>query len=153
MNDFHDEPLNPAGEYVLGPSRYLAAILLAGHVSVAAVLLVVDLSLLWKSAALVFLLVSLAYELRMAWRVGANAVTGFRVSIDGTPGIFTRRDGWRDCEVLGSTYVTAFLTVVNLRASGGRRIRSVVILPDCMVADDYRRLRVWLRWRPQAEGN
>ena len=58
---------------------------------------------------------------------------------------------WQPCEILDSTYVTAFLTVVNLRVAQGRRIRSVVILPDCMAADDYRRLRVWLRWRPQAD--
>jgi hypothetical protein len=42
--------------------------------------------------------------------------------------------------------VSGWLVVVNLGA-GGARGRSVALLPDCAVAEELRRLRVWLRWR------
>jgi len=49
--------------------------------------------------------------------------------------------------VRGDTYVLWFLTVLNLgRSDGGRRI-SLLILPDGIDTDDFRRLRVWLRWK------
>jgi toxin CptA len=78
-------------------------------------------------------------------------VIALRISSDNAFSVQTRRGEWRECEVLGSTYVTAFLTVLNFRVSGARRVRSVVLMSDSMAADDFRRLRVWLRWRPQTK--
>ncbi len=53
---------------------------------------------------------------------------------------------WQEAEILPGSYVSGWLTVVILGASGGRR-RSLVLLPDAAAAEDLRRLRVWLRWR------
>ena len=61
----------------------------------------------------------------------------------------TRRGEWSDFDVAGSSYVTSALTVLNLRATDSHRMQNVVLLPDSMAADDFRRLRAWLRWRPQ----
>lgn len=139
------------GDYSIGPSRVLAAILLLSHFSIAGLLLYLDLALIWVMAALGLLLCSLVYEMRIALRVGNGAVVILRIARDNRFSIGLRDGRWLEGEVLGSTTVTAFLTVINLRVSGERRLRSVVILPDCMAPEDYRRLRVWLRWRPQAE--
>ena len=120
--------------------------------------------LLWLIAPLVFglplflisvavLLYSLLFELRMALRLGSKAVVKLRIAAGETLQ-FAMRDGqWHEGEVLGSTTVTSFLTVINLRVGSQRGIRSIVILPDSMAADDYRRLRVWLRWRPAAQAD
>jgi hypothetical protein len=40
-----------------------------------------------------------------------------------------------------------FLTVLNLARGDDRRRISVLILPDGIDTDEFRRLRVWLRWR------
>jgi len=48
--------------------------------------------------------------------------------------------------LLGSSTVTPWLTVLNLRKAGRWRARHVVILPDAIDATDFRRLRVCLRW-------
>ena len=53
---------------------------------------------------------------------------------------------WHEAEILPSSYVSGWLVVMNLSGGGGRR-RSVVLLPDSVVAEEMRRLRVWLRWR------
>ena len=56
------------------------------------------------------------------------------------------RGEWREAEILPGSYVSSWLVVVALGA-GGRRWRSLVLLPDAATAEDLRRLRVWLRWR------
>ena len=53
---------------------------------------------------------------------------------------------WQEVEILASSYASDWLVVVNMRG-GGRRERSLVLLPDSAAAGDLRRLRVWLRWR------
>ncbi len=53
---------------------------------------------------------------------------------------------WHEAEILPSSYVSDWLVVVNLGARDGRG-RSLVLLPDCVAAEELRRLRVWLRWR------
>ena len=52
---------------------------------------------------------------------------------------------WSDAQVLPGGYVSAWLTVVMLGA--GKRRRALVLPPDAALAEDLRRLRVWLRWR------
>ena len=143
--------INADGDYAIGPSRVLAAILLLSHFSIAGLLLYLGLGPIWTVAALVLLLCSLVYETRIALRAGNGAVVVLRIASDNRLSIGLRDGRWHEGEVLGSTTVTAFLTVINLRVIGERRMRSVVILPDCMAPEDYRRLRVWLRWRPHPE--
>lgn len=149
MDEPHITPAAAAGEFPLAPSWRLAAILVLGHGGVAAIVLWLEISFAWRIALIALLIVSLIHELRTtALRLGANAVNTLRIAADNTFSVQTRRGDWRTCEVLGSTYVTAFLTVLNLRLAGQRRMRSVVLMSDSMAADDFRRLRVWLRWRP-----
>ena len=54
--------------------------------------------------------------------------------------------GWRDAHVLDSTYVSALLTVINLREPRHKRARHVIIVPDNINTEDFRKLRVYLRW-------
>lgn len=54
------------------------------------------------------------------------------------------RGEWIDVQ-MRHALVTATLTVVEFKQANGRRL-SLVLLPDSISADDYRRLRVWLRW-------
>ena len=47
----------------------------------------------------------------------------------------------------GSTFVSARLTVLNLRPERGRGRNAVLITTDNVDPDGFRRLRIWLRWR------
>lgn len=65
----------------------------------------------------------------------------------------TRRDNVQlsDLSVCADSVVTPYLTVVHVyskNASLLRRIfaRHLIILPDAVDAENYRQLRVWLRW-------
>ena len=58
-----------------------------------------------------------------------------------------QRDGhWSPATVLRSSFVLPWLVVLHLRLEGRRLMLPVVLLPDSMGNDDFRRLRVWLRW-------
>lgn len=66
-----------------------------------------------------------------------------------------RQDGdWLAAVVAPDTLVWAWLVVLRYRVAGSARWANVVVLPDSLAADDFRRLRVWLRWRarPDAHG-
>lgn len=73
------------------------------------------------------------------------------VAIDAAPGpvisIEMRSSTWREYQVLGSTYVMPYLTVLQLRQADDGAATRVVLLPDSLPADDFRRLRVLLRWQ------
>lgn len=59
----------------------------------------------------------------------------------------TYQDG-REVEVmvLASSFVTAYLTILNLRdLENGRQVH-LLLLPDNTDAEAFRQLRVWLRW-------
>lgn len=51
------------------------------------------------------------------------------------------------CTILGSTFVSSYLTVLILHSKQWRFTRSVVILPDAIDPEEFRRLRVMLRWK------
>ena len=52
-----------------------------------------------------------------------------------------------DAQVLGTTYVAPWLTVLNLRANGATLARHVLVVPDNADRESFRQLRVVLRWR------
>lgn len=64
----------------------------------------------------------------------------------GRDGALHVRDGddWQPLTLLPSTTVLPALTVLHVR--DGRRRRAIVILADSLPPEDFRQLRVWLRW-------
>ena len=104
---------------------------------------------LWlKLSATAVLVVNLGREVwRKALMRSSGAVVAIEIAADDALSIQTRRGEWIACEVRGDTYVLWFMTVLNLqRLDNGKRL-SVVILPDSIDAVDFRKLRVWLRWK------
>lgn len=83
--------------------------------------------------------------LRMPW-----SITALEVSSKGSLRYLPRAGDWIEAEVLGDSFVTPWLTVLNLRLPERRFARHVVVLPDAVDAEAYRGLRVWLRWGSQA---
>jgi toxin CptA len=52
--------------------------------------------------------------------------------------------------VLPSSFVAAYLTVLNLKLEGNIWCRNLILTPDRADRDAFRRLRVWLRWHHDA---
>jgi hypothetical protein len=81
----------------------------------------------------------------------AGAIVALEIKEDGGLAFQTRSGDWIEAEVLGSSYVSARFTLVNLRPRGGRRVRHLILLADSLDPRDFRRLRVWLRWAARPE--
>lgn len=53
---------------------------------------------------------------------------------------------WSNGRLSEGSFVAPWLTVIRWRPAGARFDRAVPILPDMLSPDDFRRLRVLLRW-------
>jgi hypothetical protein len=59
------------------------------------------------------------------------------------------RDGagaWRAGAIADGCFVASWLTIVRWRPAGAWVDRTIVVLPDMIGAEEFRRLRVMLRW-------
>jgi toxin CptA len=111
---------------------------------------------LWLAAVPVVyaLACGVALSLHLAWvgrrdalRTDARAMIELDVLDDGLVSACTRAGVRRAYHVGGSSFVSPLLTVLTLRPEGGRWTRHILIAADSVDAENFRRLRVWLRWR------
>ncbi|MCC7484799.1 MAG: hypothetical protein IT529_07380 [Burkholderiales bacterium] len=131
----------------VGPSVLLAAMLLLIHAGAALSIWLVPLAVTAKAVLTGAIFASLAWmEWSRAALRGAVAIVELETKDAGTLAFRERAGRWREAEILGSSYVSPWLTVLNLGAGGARRPRHVVLVPDNVDASEFRRLRAWLRW-------
>jgi toxin CptA len=124
------------------------------HVSAISLLWPLMLPVAAKLASTAALAISLVIYLRhYAWRNSPGSITGLSLADDMTCTLETRRGERIAYALLGSSFVAPYLTVLELKPLNdtrwSHRLRScsVVILPDAIAAEDFRRLRVLLRWK------
>ena len=121
---------------VLGRSLRAEAFVAVGALATAAVLAAMPLALEVRSWGL-------------AW-IAASALRALRRL---RPGLHLALDAGGDIQVGGiagavaaGCFVAPWLTVVRWRPAGAWMDRSLLVAPDMLGADDFRRLRVLLRW-------
>ncbi len=132
----------------LRPSRILTAILVLAHGAAIAIVALAGMPLWPALIAIAALVANLIYDLRQTALLRApDALIALEIASDDRLIVQTRRREWIECAVLGSTYVTSFLTILNLKVIDSGRNTRAVILPDSLEAEDFRKLRVWLRWK------
>lgn len=124
-------------------SRLLDFFLVSIHALGALALFLVSLPTPIRIVTLVFVLLSLARALR---RETFNRLT---LSSENATEICLWGDAPRAvvASILPQTSVFFFLVVLHLHEEGSRVRMQLVLLPDQMGTDEFRRLRVWLRWR------
>jgi toxin CptA len=137
---------------VVAPSVRLAVALCATHLVAAGLVWLVPVPALGKGVAMLAIAFSLIYFLaRDAALHAASAIVALELK-DGGGIAFRTRDGtWVESELSGSSYVSPALTIVVLQPLGSGRTRRAIILPDSVDARDFRRLRIWMRWKHGVE--
>jgi toxin CptA len=90
---------------------------------------------------------SLWFSLREALMKSPRALITLVVAEDDTLNLQDQSGNWSNWTVLGSTYVGGFLVVLNLQSTEQRLLRPLTILPDAIDAENFRQLRIWLRWK------
>lgn len=132
----------------LQPSYRLVTILSLAHLVAGGLLWPLALPLEVKAVIVVLLIISLIYYLRKDALLSANdAAIALQLKDDMFCIVVTRSGQSIACRILGSTFVAPYLTVMNLQPVGKFLMRSVVIFPDSIKVEEFRRLRIWLRWK------
>jgi len=127
----------------LRPSRNLALLLVAMHA--VALLVVSSLELLvWIKLALLLLIAISAWNCRKYWH-GTQRIILLNLRDKGALAYVRLNGATGDAGVHRQSTVTPWLTVILLKS--GKGLEVLVLLPDALNLDDYRRLRVWLRWQ------
>jgi hypothetical protein len=135
------------GAIALGSSRALAAwIIVAAFCAVGLALTYLPLAAAMGAGCLVVLDARSALRLH-AWRRHRDAIIALKLS--GSELEYQTRSGaWHGGRIAAGGLVTRWLTVVRVRDDGDATRSSVLLLcADSLGADDYRRLRVYVRWR------
>ena len=139
--------LPPAVHVSLGPSRTAGAAIGVATLATLVVVLLLPVAA-WQhgaSCAVVLAWAWVAFE-RIAVRATPDAVVQLRLAAN-LHIVVTRGDGRLVAgRVRSSTRVAAALTSVVWRPDGTRWSRSILVLPDMLPPDDFRRLRVMLRY-------
>ena len=76
-------------------------------------------------------------------RLGPSAL---ELHEDGRTSWRTRKGSWHEGRLARGNFVSAALVVLGLEQAQRRR-KWVVLMADSTSPEDFRRLRVWLRWR------
>lgn len=98
---------------------------------------------LWVKAAVMS---ALAVSVAVSRRLWFPRVAGLRLLGDGRLECqLVGEEGFRPAELLPGATVHPWLTAVRLQLPEGRV--AVVVVPDCTTIEEFRCLRVWLRWR------
>ena len=130
------------------PSYTLAAVLLAAHGIAGACIFTLDLSAAVQALLGGVMLVSAARLIgdRALLRLPASIIA-LEVSADEEV-VYRTRDGrFHAAQLTGRHYVAPWFTVVELRTAAQRR--HICVMPDQLQADQFRQLRVRLRWPPR----
>jgi toxin CptA len=129
-------------------SRLLAVLLIAMHALGAVLLWSFPLVLWLKAAATSALLASLVFYLRRdALRSLPQSVTALSLNSECGCAIQSVRGQWLETRLLASSFVSPYLTVLNLSPHGAWGARHVVIFPDAVDPEAFRQLRVLLKWK------
>jgi len=123
-------------------SRWQAAVLLALAVLASLVALFFPHPLPLR-AALLLLVWSIAF---WAWRRLTPPFAGLRLEADGTIQTAATGQGFAPASILPGATVHPWLTVLRLELADGQR-RALLVTKGSVNSDDFRRLRVFLRWR------
>lgn len=130
----------------LKPSRQLRQAVLSLHALAIASVWLADLSGIARWIASAGLLAS-AYWYGSGKVFGAGQLGRMAIDDEGTCSLWALDGVEYQGRVLGSSLVTPVLSVIRIRMSGRWLSRAIVIVPDAVSEDDYRRLRVHFRWK------
>jgi hypothetical protein len=134
----------------IAPSAFLSVTFTAVHLAAAMIVIPLDLSAYLKAALLAAVGASLADTL---WRHALLRCNRSIVEIElhdrCRSAVRMRHGEWVEATVLGTSCVTAPLTVINLKLDRMRFPTHVLLGADNVDSEDFRKIRVMLRCGPR----
>ena len=134
----------PPLRLALRRSRLAVALIVASHAATAVLLLALPLPAGASVGGAGGIVVACAWALRQT--KGPRAPVLLRVGVDRRIAVTTRDARTHDGDILADSFVGQRLTTIVWRPDGACRARTLIVMSDTMAADDFRRLRVALRY-------
>lgn len=132
----------------LKPSVQLTVILSVAHFSVACMVWLLTLPISVKLLGSVVLIASLIFYLRhYALLETRKSIIAFELTEQLKCTLETREGKKIPSIILGSTFVSPYLVVLNLKRQHYFFLYGIVILSDSIDAEEFRQLRILLRWK------
>jgi hypothetical protein len=137
--------MKPPPPLCLAPrrSRIAVATILASYAATAALLLALPLPAVASRGGAVAIAIAGAWAMR---RAVCRAPVLLRVGVDRRIAVTLRGGQAREGDILADSYVGHHLTTIVWRPDAARCARAIVVTADMFAADDFRRLRVALRY-------
>lgn len=143
MQHYNAKPIR----LVLQPSYRLAAILAAAGLGACIIVAVMPMMTSLKYIICIPAALSAIYFIAQdALLILPWSLTGLDLNGRSELAVTDRRGIQTAVAVMPSTFVAAYLTVLNLRLDTHFWQRSLILTPDRVDHDVFRQLRVWLRW-------
>ena len=138
--------MNQELQVAFGESRLAAAFVIGSGVATLALLFAMPLAPLLHALVSLWLGAEMldAYRI-VALRLGPRGVREVGIVGDGLR-VVDAVGGVRAGELRAGSFVSPGLTLIRWRPHGARRDRTIVVLPDMLPAEDFRALRVALRF-------
>lgn len=132
--------------FKLRPSHNFSAILFFGYSLTILIVFMLPIVVLAKTALAITLGCALAYYLcRDAWLLLSSSPVAIRV--EGNEILLLTRGGSElHGRISGSSVVTPVITVLNVLPNAQKAALHIVIFPDSMDKEQFRELRVLLKW-------
>jgi toxin CptA len=148
--------ITPVLRLSLSPSIRLAVVLIVAHMLGVVALWSSDVSLPIQALIIVLIAASLVFHLRrdaLLW--ARKSVTGVLLKDDGSVAVTFADGATAEGLRLPGSFVHPWFTSIVWRPEAARWSRVIAVWPDSLPADQFRELRVWLRWRrkPPGEGH
>jgi hypothetical protein len=132
--------------FAAGRSRVLAGVLICVHLAAAALALAAAPRWEWRLAIALGVCASLAQTLRAQGWGSRPGMARVELERDGRVRVTDRRGREYHARLTRSTLVTPWIVILVLAAGGMSPARTLLVPRDSLPSDDFRRLRVWLRW-------
>lgn len=126
----------------LQPSRRLALLLLVAHGGMLTVIAFAGLDVWFKLVFLAAVFLSAATQIARLY--GRRSIVRLTLHADGVLEYMRRDDESATALIHQQSTVTSVLVVLLLKRES--YLEALVVAPDALPCDDFRKLRLWLRW-------
>lgn len=126
--------------FAIGKSRWLGGAVWASHMLGCVGVLWADLPAWLSGASLVGILASAGFSARINRTLALRFTPGSGLSV-------RAREHWLPVQVLPESRVLGWMVWLVYRQQDARGTQVAVVLPDSMHTEDFRRLKICLRWR------
>lgn len=137
---------------LIRPSRTIAACLFGLYAAAGAICLLTLPGAMGATICVVLALFAFTHLRRFGTLTHPQSIRKLQLR-DGQTAVFAATGEPVKCELMKSTFVSPWLTVINLRPNGRRLATHVLLTWDNVDAEDFRRLRIWLKWGARAAGD